>query len=87
MGRTRLARRTYTEPLVTDAFLLSRAGITSDYITADKARQLYDDARGRPESGLEGDLETGFGFWLLSADGTVRLVRCTVTPVHPVPIT
>ncbi|HZP51584.1 hypothetical protein, partial [Actinocrinis sp.] len=65
---------------MTDTFLLTRAGITSDYITAAKAQQLYDDARARPESALDGDLETGFGFWLLSADGTVRLVRCTVTP-------
>ena len=65
------------------AYLLDRAGITSDHITADKARQLYDEAHARPESALEGDLETGFGFWLLSADRTVRLVRCTVTPLPP----
>lgn len=68
---------------MTDTYFLSRAGITSDYITAGKARQLYDDARDRPDSGLEGDLETGFGFWLLSADGKVRLVHCTVTPLPP----
>lgn len=66
---------------MTDAYLLSRAGITADRITAAEARRLYDGARDRPGSVLEGDLESGFGFWSLSADGKLRLVRCTVTPL------
>jgi hypothetical protein len=68
---------------VSDIYLLVRAGITADYITAAKARQLYANARDRPDAGLEGDLESGFAFWSLSADGKVRLVRCTVTPSPP----
>ncbi|HEU5356474.1 MAG TPA: hypothetical protein VFU65_18510 [Actinocrinis sp.] len=69
---------------MTDAFLIIRAGITADYITPDEARQLYDDARDIPESGLDGKLESGFGFWSLSADRTVRLVHCTVVPCEPI---
>ena len=67
------------------AYLLIRAGITADYITADQARQLYDEARDNSESGLDGTFESGFGFWSLSADGTVRLVHCTVIPCDPIP--
>ena len=70
---------------MTDAYLLIRAGITADYITTDQARQLYDEARDNSESGLDGKFESGFGFWSLSTDGTVRLVRCTVIPCEPVP--
>lgn len=72
---------------MTEFYLLSRAGITADYITAGQAQQLYDDARDRPASALEGDLESGFGFWSLSTDEQVRLVRCTVVPLrdHEVP--
>ena len=70
---------------VNDAYLLIRAGITADYITADQAKQLYDEARDHPESGLDGQLDSGFGFWSLSSDGTVRLVRCTVIPCAPAP--
>jgi len=70
---------------VNDAYLLIRAGITADYITADQAQQLYDEALDHPESGLDGQLESGFGFWSLSSDGTVRLVRCTVIPCAPIP--
>jgi hypothetical protein len=68
-----------------DVYLLIRAGITADYILVDQAKQLYHAARDRPESGLDGDLESGFGFWSLSADGSVRLVHCTVIPCEPVP--
>ncbi len=72
---------------MTEYYLLSRAGITADCITASQARQLHDDARARPEAGLEGDLESGFRFWSLDTNERVRLVRCAVTPLrdHEVP--
>jgi hypothetical protein len=70
---------------VNDAFLLIRAGITADYITLEQATRLYEDARDHPESGLDGELETGFGFWSLSEDRTMRLVHCTVIPCVPIP--
>ena len=72
---------------MTEYYLLSRAGITADYITASQARELHDEAGARPEAGLEGDLESGFRFWSSETSERVRLVRCVVTPLrdHEVP--
>jgi hypothetical protein len=64
-----------------DYYLLTRAHITADYITAQYARELYDRARARPQTALTGDLETGFYFWTLS-DAGLRLVHCRVIPLR-----
>ena len=64
-----------------DYYLLTRAHITADYITAQYAGELYDQAGSRPEADLRGDLETGFYFWTLSDSG-LRLIHCRVTPLH-----
>jgi hypothetical protein len=64
-----------------DYYLLTRAHITADYITAQYARELYDRARARPQAALTGDLETGFYFWTLS-DAGLRLVHCRVIPLR-----
>jgi hypothetical protein len=66
---------------IADCYLLTRAHITADYITAEYARELYDRASGRPGAALSGDLESGFYFWTLSATG-LRLVHCSVIPLH-----
>ena len=64
-----------------DYYLLTRARITAEYITAQYARELYDRARARPQAALTGDLETGFYFWTLS-DAGLRLIRCRVIPLR-----
>jgi len=64
-----------------DYYLLTRAHITADYITAQYAGELYDQARSRPEADLRGDLEAGFYFWTLSDSG-LRLVHCRVIPLR-----
>lgn len=70
-----------------DFYLLSRAGITADRITARQARRLYDNAAEREDADLEGDYESGFRFWSLSIEEHVRLIRYNVVPLydHEVP--
>jgi hypothetical protein len=63
-----------------DYYLLARASITADYITARRARELYAEAAAQPEADLYGDLATGFYFWLLDSDSGLKLVHCRVTP-------
>jgi hypothetical protein len=63
-----------------DAYLIDRAGIVRERITAADAHRLYADAKTRPGSNLAGDLETGFTYWAAVFDD-VRLVRCHVHPL------
>lgn len=63
-----------------DYYLLDRANLTADYITAQRARELYAEAQSQPESGLWGDLETGFYFWSYEAETGLKLVHYSVTP-------
>ncbi|MBS2962581.1 hypothetical protein KGA66_05950 [Actinocrinis puniceicyclus] len=60
-------------------YVLSNGGLISDLITAERARELYDEASARPGSDLDGDLEHGFHFWSQGSDGQ-RLVRHHVIP-------
>jgi hypothetical protein len=69
--------------LIADYFLITRAQITTDYLTADQARKLYAETSAVPESLLHGNLKHGFEFWTLTADSKVRLVYCTVIPICP----
>lgn len=62
-------------------YLLIRASITSDYITARRARELYAEAAAQPETDLYGDLKTGFYFWSFDPESGLKLVHCRVTPV------
>jgi hypothetical protein len=64
-----------------DYYLLTRAHITADYITAQYAGELYAQAASRPEADLRGDLEAGFYFWTLSDSG-LRLIHCRVIPLR-----
>lgn len=66
-----------------DYYLLSRASITSDYITAHRARELYAEAQREPEASLHGDLDTGFYFWSIDTDCGLKLIHHHVTPVTP----
>jgi hypothetical protein len=67
-------------PVEPDAYLIDRAGIVRERITATAAGELYADAKARPGSNLAGDLETGFTYWSAVFDD-VRLVRCHVHPL------
>lgn len=58
---------------------LYNGGIVHDRISAERAREIYDEAAADPESDLDGDLETGFHYWTKNADG-VQLVRHHVMP-------
>ena len=62
-----------------DDYRLYKAGITENGITAARARELYEDARSRPDSDLDGDLATGFHYYATASEG-LRLVRCHVLP-------
>jgi hypothetical protein len=64
-----------------DYYLFSRASITSDHITAHRARELYAEAQSEPEAGLYGDLDTGFYFWSIDTECGLKLVHYRVTPV------
>lgn len=65
-----------------DYYLLDRANITSDYITARRASELYSEAQSEPKSDLHGDLQTGFYFWSFDANSGLKLVHYSVIPVH-----
>lgn len=65
-----------------DYYLFSRAGITRDRVTARRASELLVEAEeNKLETGLFGDLETGFYFWSFDAESGLRLVHCHVTPI------
>lgn len=65
-----------------DYYLLDRAGITWDYITARRAGELLTEAQeSKLEIGLCGDLETGFYFWSFDVESGLRLIHYHVTPV------
>ncbi len=65
-----------------DYYLLSRAEITSDYITAHRAHELYAEAQSEPEACLRGDVETGFYFWSVEPETGLRLICYSVIPAH-----
>ena len=65
-----------------DFYLLIRASITADYITASRARELYAEAEGEPLSALIGDLETGFAYWVIDPDSGLKLVHHHLVPIH-----
>lgn len=65
-----------------DYYLLNRANITTDYITAHRAHELYIKAQSDPTTGLHGDLETGFHFWLFDTESGLKLVHYSVIPAH-----
>ena len=73
-----------------DYYLIMRARITTDYLTAQRARELYDEARARPHADLRGDLNGGFVYWAVTDESGLKLVRCRVTPLRaddvPAPI-
>jgi hypothetical protein len=60
-------------------YLFDKARILVDRISEQRARELYEEARTRPDSDLEGDLETGFHYW--DAPDGIKLVRFHVTPL------
>lgn len=63
-----------------DYYLIDRADLYTDYITARRARELYAEAQSDPRSELSGDLESGFYFWSFEADTDLKLIYYTVTP-------
>jgi hypothetical protein len=64
-----------------DYYLFDRAGIARDYITACRASELLVEAQeSELETGLCGDLETGFCFWSLDPESGLRLIHYHVTP-------
>jgi hypothetical protein len=65
-----------------DYYLLNRASITMDYITARRARELHAEAQSKPETGLYGDTETGFYFWSIDTESGLKLIHYGVVPVH-----
>ena len=64
-----------------DYYMIMRARITTDYLTASHARELYDEARTRPHADLRGDFDSGFYYWAFTDESGLRLIRCRVTPV------
>jgi hypothetical protein len=64
-----------------DYYMLTRASITMDYITAHRARELYANAQAEPETGLHGDLDTGFYFWAFDMESGLKLIHYRVIPV------
>jgi hypothetical protein len=58
---------------------LYNGGIVHQLITAERAREIYEQAAADPDSDLDGDLETGFHYWTKSTDG-LELVRHHVMP-------
>lgn len=64
---------------MTAAYWVTRAGFSGEPITAQAARELYDEAQARPASELTGHPEAGFAFWL----GTPDLARRTRIRVEP----
>lgn len=65
-----------------DYYLLNRADITTDYITARRARELYAEAQADPNANLYGDLETCFYFWSFDTETGLKLICYTVTPAE-----
>jgi hypothetical protein len=65
-----------------DFYLLIRASLTVDYITARRARELYAEAESEPRSALVGDLDMGFSFWDVDPDSGLLLVHYRLVPLH-----
>lgn len=64
------------------AYVLIRNDYLRDEITAERAHELFEQARSREGSGLGGDLSSRFWFWARTTESGVRLVRCRVELVE-----
>lgn len=68
--------------LMPDYYFLWRAGITRDRITARRAGELLVEAKkNEVETGIYGDLETGFYFWSFDRESGLRMICFRVVPV------
>jgi hypothetical protein len=76
--------------MTADTYTVTRAGLYSEHITAQGARELYDAAAGRRLSELTGHLESGFASpipWGRCSSRTVgRLVASVLCVELPDPV-
>lgn len=64
-------------------YVVTRIDYLRDPITAQRAREMFEQAQAREGAELTGDLERGFEFYVAVGSEGERLVRYRVEPVTP----